>query len=295
MRWSVFSACLLVAPLAACSGADDVAIDFSSGPEEVPMGSGGLEGGTGSTPSNSEGDVEVPALGRDTGSIFANGYPTGVTSTGGTGGAPSGDPRGIGTGDLSVLVIYDRSASMFDDWEGGAKWAVASRALLDALEGTETAVTMATLFFPTDDACAVLPFTHERHIQFQAGTTFRQRWEAYPASRFPGGETPLGAAFEAADSAVTEAYFQGLIGPGRRFRVVVVTDGVPNCGTDPERVVELAQSWAGYGAEIHVIGLPGSIEGAELLDRLANVGGTGEHSSPETQNEAEDGLSVVIR
>lgn len=289
----MLAACFLGAILAACSG-DGGAPDVTA---PAPGGSSELEGlepePTTNTPHTED---EELVLGRDTGSIFANGYPNvGTTGTEGTGGAQTADPRGVGTGDLSVLVLYDRSASMFDDWEGGAKWAVASRALLDALEGTEEAVTMGTLFFPTNDDCAVLPFTHERHIQFQAGTTFRKRWESYPASRFPGGETPLGAAFEAADAAVVQAYNHGLIGPGRRFRIVVVTDGVPNCGTDPERIVQLAQNWASYGAEIHVIGLPGSVEGAALLDRLADVGGTGEHSAPETQNEAEDGLSVIIR
>lgn len=293
MRWPALAACFLVASLAACSGDGGDIYDYAApGAGGAPQPTGGAEAEPGTSTTRDSGS---PTLGVDTGSIFANGYTNGAASAGGTGGAVSADPRGIGTGDLTVLVIYDRSASMFDDWEGGAKWAVASRALLDALAGTEEAVTMGTLFFPTDDDCAVLPFTHERHIQFQPGTTFRQRWEAYPASRFPGGETPLGAAFEAADLTVWSAYDQGLIGFGRRFRIVVVTDGVPTCNTNPDRVVELAQNWANLGAEIHVIGLPGSTEGAELLDRLATVGGTGEHSAPETQNEAEDGLTIILR
>ena len=38
----------------------------------------------------------------------------------------------LGTGDLSVLMVVDRSGSMADSWEGVPKWQVAQSALEQA-------------------------------------------------------------------------------------------------------------------------------------------------------------------
>jgi hypothetical protein len=239
-------------------------------------------------------DVELePPL--STGSIFATGY----SNPGLAGLAPNTEQwvelLGLGSGPLAVLVVFDRSVSMSDPWAGEPRWKVAGRAFMNGLAGVEAYVTIAALFFPQPAQCETAPLSDPRQIQFQAGTGFRQYWEAFPQNRFPSGGTPLGAAFEEVDVAIEEAAAHGLLGEGRQFRVVVVTDGQPNCGTDLERVLFLASAWRARGIEIHVIGLPGSEEAADLLDQLAGIGGTGRYRAPASESEAEGNFSAVVR
>jgi len=235
----------------------------------------------------------------ETGSIFATGY-SHEAAAGMGGAAPSlshtewVEALGLGSGDLTVLALFDRSVSMSDPWEGQPRWQAAGRAFMNGLQGYEETVTIGTLFFPQAAECEVAPFTDPRQIQFQAGTRYKQHWEAFPQNRFPSGGTPLGGAFEEADRVVDLAEEYGLLGAGRRFRVAVITDGKPNCGTDEERVIFLAEQWRSRGVEIHVIGLPGSDEASAFLDRLAQVGGTA-RQSPTDLAEAEDSFSVIVR
>ena len=169
-----------------------------------------------------------------------------------------------------------------------------TRAFMNGLAGVEDLVTIAALFFPQPAQCAMAPLSDPRQIQFQAGTGFRQHWEAFPQNRFPSGGTPLGTAFEEVNIAIGQAAAHGLLDAGRRFRVVVVTDGGPHCGTERERVLFLAGEWRARGIEIHVIGLPGSEEATDFLNQLANIGGTFQHQAPASESEAEEDFAVVV-
>jgi len=232
-----------------------------------------------------------------TGSIFASGFS--FEASGGFGGAPTHselvEALGLGNGDLTVLAIFDRSVSMGDPWDGQPRWQAAGRAFMDGIAGFEGLVTLGAIFFPQATECDVAPLSDPRQIQFQAGTRFRQQWEAFPENRFPSGGTPLGPAFERANEAVLEAQTYGLIGAGRRFRVAVITDGEPNCGTDPDRVLFLAGAWKALGVELHVIGLPGSEEATVFLNQLAAAGGTVTAQMPTTPEETSGGVQVVVK
>ncbi len=184
---------------------------------------------------------------------------------------------------------------MSDPWLGQPRWQAASRAFMDGLIGFESVVTLGAIFFPQATECDVAPLSDPRQLQFQAGTRFKQEWEAFPENRFPSGGTPLGAAFERANDAILEAKDYGLIGSGRRFRVVVVTDGEPNCGTDPDRVLFLAGEWQALGVEVHAIGLPGSEQAEALLNELASTGGTYAAQTPSTPEETTDGVVIVVK
>jgi len=217
------------------------------------------------------------------------------------GGAPNQltDPvsqLGLGLGNLTTLVLFDRSISMSDLWEGQPRWQVAGRAFMNGLVGVEAQVTVGTIFFPQPTECDVSPLSDPRQIQFQTGTRFKQHWEAYPQKRFPSGGTPLGPAFEEANAVILALEPYGLLPPARRFRVAVITDGKPNCGTDEDRVLFLASQWAARGIEITVIGLPGSEEANDFLSRLAAYGSGGSNFlTPRDSNEAEDSFGVVVR
>lgn len=244
-----------------------------------------------------ETELEPPFL---SGSLFANGFT--LTPLGGLGGAASQieitDPvaqLGLGHGNLTTLLLFDRSISMSDPWEGEPRWQVAGRAFMEGMIGYESQVTLGTIFFPQANECEVAPLSDPRQIQFQSGTLFKQDWEAFPQNRFPSGGTPLGAAFEEANRVIEQLAPYELLPPHRRFRVAIVTDGKPNCGTDEDRVLFLASEWASMGIEITVIGLPGSEEASAFLNQLSTYGGSTTYLAPQNENEASDSFQVLVK
>lgn len=242
-------------------------------------------------------ELEPPFL---TNSLFENGFfLQGVSGMGGA----FPDPvitnpvaqLGLGVGQLTTLMLFDRSISMSDLWEGEPRWQVAGRAFMAGLVGVEEQVTVGTIFFPQANECDVAPLSDPRQIPFQAGTLFKQHWEAFPQNRFPSGGTPLGPAFEEANNVITQLEPYGLLPPARRFRIAVITDGTPNCGTDEARVLFLASQWVARGIELTIIGLPGSEEASDFLASLAAVGGGSGVLTPRDEAEAEDSFSEVVR
>lgn len=233
-------------------------------------------------------------------SLFENGFTLNHIS--GLGGADPGttitnpvQQLGLGTGQLTTLVLFDRSISMSDLWQGEPRWQVAGRAFMAGLVGVEDLVTVGAIFFPQANECDVAPLSDPRQIPFQTGTLFKQQWEAFPQNRFPSGGTPLGPAFERANEVIVELEAYGLLPPQRRFRVAVITDGAPNCSTDEGRVLFLADQWVARGIELTIIGLPGSEEASDFLAELAALAGPTGVLTPQDEAEAEDSFSVVVR
>lgn len=174
----------------------------------------------------------------------------------------------LGSGDLTVLMVVDRSGSMASYWEGVPKWQIAHSALDHALDGLETALTIGALLFPLPGGCEVLPLSAPEQLQFQRGGSFRDHWMTSKVSQ-PQGATPLGEAFRQADIALLHAEEVGLL--EQRFRVVVITDGEPTCGESPDDLVAYADLWRTRGVDVRVMGLPGSAAAAALLNRIAGV------------------------
>jgi hypothetical protein len=216
----------------------------------------------------------------------------------GEGGAAA---QGLGTGDLTVLLLIDRSSSMTESWDSGSKWEVSLNAFFLGLVGVEEQVTLGAIFFPTDGGCGVAPMTAPQQFKYQSGRDFVSSWKAKSSSIFPEGSTPLGPAFEQAHAAILQASTGGLL-EQRRFRVVVVTDGAPNCETNETRVLSLASSWRSWGIEVRVIGLPGSEQAATFLSQLANTEFHPENPNqggalvtPGSGADAEDEFGAIVR
>ncbi len=178
------------------------------------------------------------------------------------------DKSRLGTGDLTVLMVVDRSGSMLSYWEGTPKWQIARNAIDQAIVGVEDELTIGALLFPMESGCDVVPLHDPAQLDFQRGGSFQEAW-ADSAVSFPEGATPLGEAFRQAHAAILQAEELGLL--EQRFRVVVITDGEPTCGEDPEELVALADLWREMGVEVRVMGLPGSSVAAALLNRIAGV------------------------
>lgn len=178
------------------------------------------------------------------------------------------DATRFGTGDLTVLMVVDRSGSMLENWEGTQKWQIARNAIDQAIVGVEEELTIGALLFPMQEGCEVAALNEPGQLEFQRGDSFQEGW-ATSAVSFPAGGTPLGEAFRQAHAAVLQARDLGLL--EQRFRVVVITDGQPTCHEDPEALVAQADLWREMGVEVRVMGLPGSAAAAELLNRIAGV------------------------
>jgi len=205
----------------------------------------------------------------------------------------------LGQGDLTVLLLVDRSSSMAEHWDTGSKWEVALNSFFLGLDGVQDEVTLGALFFPTDGGCAVAPMTGPAQFEYQSGRHFLDSFKAKSSNIFPEGSTPLGTAFEQAHVALDHAQQAGLM-LDRRFRVVVVTDGVPNCGTNQDRVLTLASAWRGWGVELRVIGLPGSEEAAGFLAQLAaaappNLPAGPGVVTPQSGQDTEDEFNNLLR
>jgi hypothetical protein len=162
-------------------------------------------------------------------------------------------------------MVVDRSGSMGDPWDGSTKWNIVRSALDAAIVGVEDQVTIGTIFFPMDDACDVAPLHDPRQIQLQSGGHFQGLLSQIPDSL--GGATPMLAAFSRADEAILQAAADGAL--DQRFRVVVMTDGMPNCSGLEDEMVAYADGWRAMGIDVRVLGLPGSEQAARLLDRIA--------------------------
>ena len=199
------------------------------------------------------------------------------------------------------LVIFDRSGSMDGGWtqEGDAdagvdvsKWQAASDALLGALDPVQYRVTLGAIFFPQPEECAVAPIEDRRQVAFQAGPDFIATWRAVAPLNGPGGSTPLGAALVLGEQAIEGACLQGLL--ERRFFVMVVTDGMPNCDTDMTAAAAIVAKWSEHGIETYVIGLPGSEGATFVLDALAKAGGTETIVVPGSPSELEDDMGAMM-
>jgi hypothetical protein len=214
-------------------------------------------------------------------------------SDGEAGAGGEGVDLALGAGDLTMLVVFDRSGSMASAWDSRSKWQVANEALMKAIEGVIDNLTLAAILFPEPGACEVAPLGAESQIDFLPGRRFSSTWQERVSGQIPEGSTPLEASFRVVDQAIASAEDLGLLDD--RFRVVLVTDGEPTCSDDLEAVTVLPAKWREKGVETWVMGLPGSAAAHELLDRIAEAGGTEQHQSLGNPDELDHGLYEAAR
>ena len=203
----------------------------------------------------------------------------------------------------NVLVIFDRSGSMNEEWNGSPKYEAAGNAIIAAMEPLAELLTIGGVFFPSLDmsattcACNPVDFTHwipgapgcclmgaqascivstidqADQINFVPGADFLtalpNQWLLQGA-----GRTPLETGVNRAKEALTGVTLEGSI------NVIIVTDGAPNCSdTDDinvigDRVSAIAAEWLAQGIKTHVVGLPGAGEASAILNEIAIAGGT---------------------
>lgn len=215
-----------------------------------------------------------------------------VDAAAGSGGDAGVDLE-LGAGNLTVLVVFDKSGSMSSRWDERSKWQVANEALMKAIEGVLDNLTLGAIFFPDPSGCAVSPLGEGVGIELMRGADFAAHWQETAPTRSPDGATPLEAALRAADMAIERGCELGLLAD--RFRVVLVTDGEPTCSDDVSSMIALVAEWRRLGVETWVMGLPGSTHAAELLDAIAFAGGTERHQSLGDPSQLDDQLYIAVR
>ena len=192
-------------------------------------------------------------------------------------GSPDGSPVDFGAGDLTLLVIFDKSGSMSSPWDRRNKWQAASDSMIAGMAPYLDNLTIGAILFPKPDACEVAPLDDPAQINFVPGRQFVSEWVESACLNQPNGSTPMELAFRVADQAILGAKSLGLL--EERFRVVLVTDGEPNCETQSQLLPVFAATWLEqFGVETWVIGLPGSEGATSLLDAIALAGGTTKHT-----------------
>lgn len=238
----------------------------------------------------------------------------------------------------NVMVIFDRSTSMEDPWNGTPRWQAAGEAFSNAIRPLSMVLNVGAIFFPSPvlaadtacpigcnvadpthwipgpaacclnavQACGVNPINEADQIKFGPASAFLteapMKWRfngffgvpagmgatAMPAAGAIVGATPLGEGVKRAADAIMMTQFEGPL------VVVILTDGEPNCDTNPQQVIQQVTDWKARDIATHVIGLPGSQGASQFLNNLAMVGGTGNFLDPASAMELEMKLRGIL-
>jgi hypothetical protein len=169
-------------------------------------------------------------------------------------------------------VVFDRSGSMFADWNGSPRYEAAGNALIDAIIPLQDQLTVGGVFFPDLGllSCNVTDITASDQINFTSAAEFIA---ALP-NHWVGGAislTPIEAAIKSADAALSSATLSGTT------VVVLMTDGEPDCGDNIDNANAIVAAWAAKGIKTYIVGLPGSSGADAVLTQLAQSGGTGNY------------------
>lgn len=243
---------------------------------------------------------------------------------------PTLDENDCGTQELSsdvarvelpgnLLLVYDRSGSMDDPWNGVPKYQAAGNAISSAIEPLSNLLTVGALFFPSLDplapgacacnivdpihwipgpgacclnlvgpSCVVTSLDSADQIDFRPAADFST--ELPNQYRLQGaGMTPLMTGIQQAAMAIQGRQFDGPL------TIVVVTDGAPNCGTDENTVLQQVTTWQSEGIKTYVVGLPGIGEAANFLNRVAQAGGSNQFIDPSDPQVLEQSLRDILQ
>lgn len=212
----------------------------------------------------------------------------------------------------NLLVIFDRSNSMSEDWNSLPRYQAAGNALIAGLTPLQDLLTIGGIFFPclppnqaecenatwtdrlpggvcadySSSTCEVSDITATDQISFRPGPKFIAE---LPNLWFQNARgTPLGAAVIQADAALSAATSKGATA------VLIMTDGQPNCETVNADVISTVSKWNQTGIKTYVVGLPGSADASALLTEVAVAGGTVSFISPDDPVALQKEISTIV-
>jgi len=216
-----------------------------------------------------------------------------------------------------LLVFFDRSASMGDDWKGMPKVA-AARALLEAtLDQLAADVRVAGVFFPSAPLpaanvcpcdnnnpmhwvpgpgacclnpstldCVVSPLTSDEQIAFTTRDDFRAKLATRSALSSMSQASPLGLALDTGAAALLSA-------SSSRRAALLLTDGSPTCNDTARALEQTLRAWAAQDIPTFVAEFAGEHERL-LLHDLAAAGGTRTAYAPDERTRLSAQLSARL-
>jgi hypothetical protein len=225
----------------------------------------------------------------------------------------------------NLMVIFDRSGSMEEDWNGTPKYTAAGNALLSAITPIKDLLTIGGMFFPSADpamagdpncpdgcnvadplhwipgpgacclngvagviSCDVNTIDKPDEQDFVPAATFIANFPNLSLPPNPTAGTPLEAGVMNAAAAISGHMFTDPL------IVLIITDGEPNCNSVSQNVIDQVTAWHTAGINTHVVGLPGAQGAADLLNQIATAGGTMTYIDPSDPMELETRLESVI-
>jgi hypothetical protein len=327
-RWVVMSMVCVVGFGCSASTSDSASRSGAGTNLGTTIGSNGGRTGTGGT-------IGSTMTGSGFGNSTAPVQPTtphpasGAAGTAGGGGpcmdgmfcAPTGADMGCGTLTLAstvkkimmpgnVLIIFDRSTSMNQDWNGmGPKWQVAGNAVVQGIMPLQDQLTMGAILFPgvgsnpLGGACDVHPITDPDQIDFMPATAALMKFMGPGPNNIPTpslygapyglSETPTAEAVKMADMALMAnvGKLKGTIA------VILITDGEPNCMWDQNATVTTVGNWLSQSnIKTYVIGLPGvNGKGPAVLNAIAQAGGTMMYLMPDPMTLQQKIMDIVVQ
>lgn len=219
----------------------------------------------------------------------------------------------------NVMVIFDRSGSMEADWGGAPKYQAAGNALVAAITPLKDQLSVGGVFFPSAGmdmmncpmgcnvadpthwipgpgacclntvagGCSVSTIDQPDQLNFGTAESFigalPMQWHIGAAAG-----TPLGTGIQRAAEAISARSFKDPL------MVLVMTDGEPNCDTDPQKVLDQISAWNKSSVPTYVVGLPGAQAAADVLNSMAMAGGTDSYIDPKDPQELETRLRSAI-
>jgi hypothetical protein len=325
IRWSC-----LAAVIAACSSSTssngDIGRPGSTGAVPGPVGAGtaAVSGSTGTGGTKAPGfgnPTSTPAMSTGPRVLNDGGVPVadGSACVVGKFCAPTGADQGCGMLTLAstvktvmkpgnVLIVWDRSTSMDEQWNNMVKWQAAGTALLGALMPLADQLTIGAILFPSPDAtaqgldCTVNPVTSPDQVNFMPGPAAIKALMAAGPNNCPMplyssvtacniGATPTTEAVQQANNTLINATLNGTT------VAIIVTDGEPNCNWDQNMTTTTIGNWLmQWGIKTYVVGLPGSGmgNGPAVLNALAQAGGTMQYITPTDSMVLQQKLKEIV-
>jgi hypothetical protein len=193
-----------------------------------------------------------------------------------------------------ILLVVDKSGSMNDPAAGfaGSKWDATRTALNGVLASLDGSIEAGLMLYPNGDADSNV--CRQGNIRVGVAANNAGAIRNVLNGTAPGGGTPTAATLTQALSALSQLSDEG--GPRA---VVLATDGGPNCNgslngstcrcvapnqqqcrdfaqncLDDANAIAAASQLNGAGFPVFVVGIPGSENFTDVLNSLANAGGT---------------------
>lgn len=168
----------------------------------------------------------------------------------------------------NVLLLVDKSGSMDDSISGGRKWDIQRNAIQSIINNFSSNIRFGLALFPWTDGCQT------GQVLVQIGDNTGSQILSTLSNNGPGGSTPLASSLKAMNN------YSGIHDPSRRNFVLLMTDGMDTCSSDPTgEPVQAVKQLYNSGVGVFVVGFGSGVD-ANTLNNMAINGGYPRNGNP---------------